>query len=107
MTVELLYFAGCPHYKEFAPHLEALLAAQGMPGVVTSVEIRDSEHAQQSRFLGSPTVRVDGRDVEPSANARTDFGMQCRLYPVVGGLQGAPPDDLIIGALVKPRRDIG
>jgi catechol 2,3-dioxygenase-like lactoylglutathione lyase family enzyme len=38
------------------------------------------EAAQTERFLGSPTVRVDGRDVEPDAETRTDHGIKCRIY---------------------------
>src|SRR5579862_5876413 len=107
MKIELLYFTGCPHYEAFAPRLDALLAAHGSHVRVRHIEVNNVEQAQRLRFLGSPTVRVDGIDVDPSAVGRTDFGMQCRLYRAPTGMQGMPPDDLIIEALERSRRDIG
>lgn len=42
------------------------------------------------RFLGSPTVRVEGRDVEPGAEVRTDFALSCRVFRTEGGAAGQP-----------------
>jgi hypothetical protein len=42
--------------------------------------IDTSDDAEAQRFLGSPTVRVNGRDVDPGAEGRTDYGLKCRLY---------------------------
>lgn len=57
--------------------------------------------AQRERFLGSPTVRVDSRDVEPGAEERDDFGLKCRLYRVPSGLRGAPLDEWVLDALAR------
>lgn len=57
------------------------------------------EAAEAERFLGSPTLRVDGRDVEPGAESRTDFGLKCRLYRTAAGQSHAPPDDWIARSL--------
>jgi hypothetical protein len=62
------------------------------------------EEAQERRFLGSPTLRVDGRDVEPGADERTDFGMKCRLYLSEEGLRPAPSDEVIAAALEGARQ---
>jgi hypothetical protein len=48
-----------------------------------------------ARFLGSPTVRVDGRDIEPGAAGRTTYAYACRTY----GDAAAPSDELILAAL--------
>jgi hypothetical protein len=64
--------------------------------------IDTQEEAERERFLGSPTVRVDGRDIEPMAVDRRDFGLQCRLYRSDAGLSGLPPEDLMRTALVSP-----
>ena len=76
-------------------------AHHGAELVVTRVEM--PEHAGQARFLGSPSVRVDGRDVEPGADARTDFAMKCRLYRNDEGQSGVPPRAWIAGALHAAR----
>jgi hypothetical protein len=44
------------------------------------VEIPDTEAAVAFRFLGSPSVRVAGRDVEPSAAEQEDLTLACRIY---------------------------
>jgi hypothetical protein len=44
--------------------------------------------AEEERFLGSPSVRVEGVDIEPGAGERTDFGLKCRLYRTSEGQSG-------------------
>jgi hypothetical protein len=51
------------------------------------------------RFLGSPTVRVDGRDVEPGADERDEFALACRVYRTQDGLRGQPDPEWITAAL--------
>ena len=55
--------------------------------------------AQSERFLGSPTLRVDGVDIEPGAGDRSDYGLKCRLYETEQGLRGAPADEWVLDAL--------
>lgn len=101
--IELLYFAGCPNHDTFLPHLRELLRDLGEDRPVQLVEITDDRSAQQHRFLGSPTLRIDGRDVEPHADQRTNYGMQCRIYLTPNGRAGAPPDAWIVSALDAPK----
>lgn len=99
MKVELLYFDGCPNHETLAAHLPALLRAAGVSAGMEPVHVASEADARRLRFLGSPSVRVDGRDVEAGADERGDFGLKCRLYRTPGGLQGVPPDDWILAAL--------
>jgi hypothetical protein len=99
MTVELLYTEGCPHGAAYLPHLQELAAAAGAGHPVQTQLLADHEHAQRERFLGSPTVRVDGVDVDPSAEGRNDFGLTCRLYDTPQGLRGRPADAWVRSAL--------
>lgn len=84
--VELLYFDGCPGIDRVVPIVGPLADAARARVVQRRVETPDEAEAQ--RFLGSPTVRVDGVDVEPGAEQRDDYGLKCRLYPTVDGLGG-------------------
>jgi hypothetical protein len=92
-TVEVLFFDGCPNHRP-AVDLAKQVVADLVPDVhVEEVQVRDAEDAARLRFLGSPTIRVDGVDIEPEARTRNDFTMSCRLY---GGLPsvrrlGPPP----------------
>ena len=99
MTVELLYFDGCPGHGAFLPRLRELIARAGINDEVDVRRIESPEAAVTERFLGSPTVRVDGVDVEPGSGDRDDFGLKCRLYSVAGRLQGTPAEEWVIKAL--------
>src|SRR5579859_1135254 len=99
MTIELLYFDGCPNHEALLPRLREIVSGAGISDDVELHRIGDDEAAQRERFLGSPTVRVDGHDVEPGAAQRTDFGMKCRLYRTSGGLAGQPEEQWIRAAL--------
>ena len=99
MRVELLYFDGCPSYERFLPRLRELVAEAGIAGEVQLRRVESPEAAVTERFLGSPTVRVDGVDVEPGADSRCDFGLKCRLYSTPDGLEGTPRTEWVDEAL--------
>jgi hypothetical protein len=99
MRVELLYFDDCPNYQTLLPHLRGLIAEAGLGHEVDLRRVATDDDARRMRFLGSPTVRVDGADVEPGAGERDDFGLKCRLYHTPEGIRGVPPDELILSAL--------
>jgi hypothetical protein len=101
MTVELLYFDGCPNHEALLPRVRALLAEEEIAVDVALREITDDDTAQRERFLGSPTIRVNGQDVEPDADRRTDYGMKCRLYRTPAGVSGQPPDEWLRAALER------
>lgn len=101
MNVELLYFEGCPHYEALLPHLRGILEREGIEIDVDLVRVETPEDAEELGFLGSPTVRIDGHDVERGAMQRDDFGLKCRIYQTPEGLKGAPPDEWILAALRK------
>ncbi len=63
------------------------------------VEVRDWEEAVALRFLGSPTIRVDGEDIESEARQRRDFGYTCRTYLTPEGPSGVPPMQMIVRAI--------
>ena len=101
MEIDVLYFDGCPHHEALLPHLRALLARAGVEDPVRLRRVETPEAAERERFLGSPTVRIDGVDVDPSAGGRTDFGLKCRLYATADGLRGMPPDEWLLRALAR------
>ena len=101
MSVELLYFDGCPSYEKLLPRLEALLDDAGAGDALTLRRVESEDAAVAERFLGSPTVRVNGGDVEPGVAERDDFGLKCRLYRTEAGLEQTPPDSWIRDALAQ------
>lgn len=101
LQIEILAFAGCPNAESACANIAQALAEEGRSANVTYVEVDTPELAQQMRFLGSPSVRVNGLDVEPAARASTDFGLMCRTYGNGPSLSGAPSVKLIRRALTS------
>jgi hypothetical protein len=99
MKIELLYFDGCPSYAELLPRLRELIADEGIDEQVELRRVETQEEAARERFLGSPTVRIDGEDVDPAASGREEFGIECRLYRTEDGLVRTPPEEWIRTAL--------
>jgi hypothetical protein len=97
MKIELLYFDGCPSHERLLPSLRELAATPGVE--LEQQRIETLEQAERERFLGSPSVRINGVDIEPGAQERTDFGLKCRLYRGPGGHSGLPPREWIQRAL--------
>ena len=102
MKIELLFFDGCPNHEALLPRLRDLLRAAGAQDTdIELVRIDDAAAAARERFLGSPTVRIDGEDVEPGAEERSDFGLKFRLFATPDGLRGLPADEWVLGALQR------
>jgi len=101
MRVEVLYFDGCPSHERVLPRLRELLAEGGASEQVELRCVESLEAAEAERFLGSPTVRVDGADVEPGADGRSDFGLKCRLFRTSQGVSSTPPDEWLRAALAQ------
>ena len=99
MTIEVLYFDGCPNHERLLECLPRLLEREGIDAQLVLRKVVDAAHAERERFLGSPTIRVEGRDVDPGAARRDDYGLKCRIYQTKSGLTGLPPDEWIIAAL--------
>ena len=95
MTIEVLYFEGCPNLEPTLSLANEVLSELGLSGEVRKLEVRTPEDAERLRFLGSPSVRVDGMDIEPGAESRTEYALSCRLY----GDRGLPPKELLVAAL--------
>jgi hypothetical protein len=89
VRVDLLYFDGCPHWREAAKRLAEALRALGRADVgVERHLVETAEQAEELAFLGSPTIRIDGSD--PFASGSEQVGLSCRLYTTPGGLSGSP-----------------
>ena len=69
MRVEILYFSGCPNHAPAVDCVRDVLAQEDTQAEMVEVEVKDVATAQRIGFLGSPTIRVDGRDVELAARA--------------------------------------
>jgi hypothetical protein len=69
MKIEILYFDGCPNHSLVRERVREVMKEEGISGRVSEVNIRDQAAARATRFLGSPSIRINGLDVEPAARA--------------------------------------
>lgn len=95
MRIDILYFDGCPHHGPTVELVSEVVHDLGIQPTVNEIKVSGLAGISGHRFLGSPTIRVDGRDIEPGAEDRTEFAMSCRRY----GESGVPPRALIEAAL--------
>jgi hypothetical protein len=81
--IEYLWWAECPSHDEGAELLQAALAAEGLDVPVVEIEVTSEAEAQRLQFIGSPTFRVDGRDLDSRpvpTGAAGLYALTCRAY---------------------------
>ena len=94
-VVEILYFEDCPNHEGTRAIVDRVAAELGLEPTIELVNVPDGAAAARLRFLGSPTVRVDGHDVEPGAERRTEFALSCGVYRTAQGFVGQPESDWV------------
>ena len=101
MKVEVLYVADCPSHPAAVKLVKDVLDAQGIAAEINEVLVPDEQAARQLKLPGSPTIRINGRDVEERPETAA-FALSCRLYP--GSLRiGLPPVELVRRAVIEAR----
>ena len=89
--VELLWWQGCPSWERALEILRKEMNGLGLdPASVEVREVRTDEDAGRESFVGSPTIRIAGRDVQPSDGEPA--GLTCRVYRLRDGRISPLPD---------------
>jgi hypothetical protein len=99
--VEILYFEGCPNHAAVRALVERIATELQINPAINDVEVADPDAAVRLHFLGSPSVRVNGRDVEPGADERSDYVLSCRVYCSERGLSGQPEERWVRESLTE------
>jgi hypothetical protein len=84
VRVEFLFWEGCPSHPEALALLEAVLDEHGLDVPIERREVRSDDEAVAMRFPGSPTIRVNGRDIDPEG-AEGRPALTCRIYRLPDG----------------------
>jgi hypothetical protein len=100
-VIEVLYVQDCPHYPATLALVERVRAEVGIDTELRTGLILDQAAADQARFPGSPTVRVDGHDVEPGSEPAFEYIVACRLYRLEHRFAGQPEEHWIREALLR------
>jgi len=77
MKIEVWFVPNCPNHAVALERLREILSGEDFRIFVSEVLVKDAEMAQLLKFPGSPTIRINGQDVEPKGEP---FGIMCRLY---------------------------
>ena len=98
MRVSFLYYEDCPSHNLALERLREVMAEEGTPGEVEVFNVETEEQAHELRFVGSPTIRVDGQDIDPPTESR--YALTCRAYRLEDGrISPVPAKDMIRRAL--------
>ena len=85
MKIELLHWEGCPSTPEAIADLEAVLRAHGVDAPIEVREVTTQAEAEELDFRGSPTILIDGRDVDPDGAHAQRVALACRIYHLPDG----------------------
>lgn len=99
MKVEFLYFDGCPNHKHAFDILKEVLEEGNLHAEICLVNVDSEDKAKELQFLGSPTIRINGFDVEKESRSLTGFGMKCRIYVIESKIRGVPSKEMIRDAI--------
>ena len=99
MEIELLYFEGCPTYLTALKDLETVVRELGVDAHVTLTKIESESDAVRLQFLGSPTVRISGVDIEQRPRSAREYGLSCRIYRENGKMLGSPSKEMLRKAI--------
>lgn len=103
MKIEVLYVPNCPNHAVALERLREILAGESLEAHLNEVLVSDAGMAQSLKFPGSPTIRINGQDVEPQSEQITSFGLMCRLYSDGSGA----PSQQGLRAAIQRARDLG
>lgn len=99
MRFTLLYFEGCPSYQQALENLRETIAEDGLEAKIDLVNVTSPAEAERLSFLGSPTIQIDGVDLEGPEAVKTGIGFGCRVYEDGGQMRGWPSKNQIRAAL--------
>ncbi len=98
MKIEVLYVPDCPNHVLALERLREILSAESFQKQVSEILVKDAVMARSLQFPGSPTIRINGHDVEPQNEKAAGFGLVCRLY---SDGSGAPSQRKLRAAIEK------
>ena len=102
MKIEVFYVPDCPHHPSAVNQLRDVLSAEGVRTEINEIAVMDAKAAEELRFRGSPTIRINGRDIAGESHSPLSFALACRMYP--GAKEaGVPPREMMQRAVREAR----
>ena len=101
VRIEVLAREDCPNRGMALNVVERVVDEVGVPADIELIVISSEDEAASWRLLGSPTVLVDGRDVDPVPNGHDEYTLDDRVYRTDRGLAGWPDPGWVRDALLR------
>jgi hypothetical protein len=102
--VSFLYYEDCTSHGLALERVREVMAEEDTPGEVEVVRVETEEQARELRFVGSPTILVDGQDIDPPTDSR--YALTCRAYRLADGrISPLPSKGMIRRALRSPAKN--
>lgn len=97
--IEFLFWEGCPSHERALGNLTGLLDEHDVSrDLLTVIEVETEDDARRERFIGSPTIRIDGTDIVDPGDA--PYGLDCRVYYRSDGKVSPLPDHDVVRAAI-------
>ena len=95
MKLQFLYYEDCPSHDVALERLQQVMAEEGIETGIEIIKVETDEQAEHWQFVGSPTIRVNGQDIEPLPE-NAHFALTCRAYTLEDGrISPLPSLDMI------------
>lgn len=101
MKIEFMYSKATGRSKEAEEALRQAIEATEVQAEVIYTEVLDSEDARAKKFLGSPTIRVEGIDVEYGEREPDEYQAGARYYNTLQGWKPYPHARLIANTILE------
>ena len=98
MTIRLLSFPECPNAKPALQLVEDVVLDLGIAANIETLHVNSAEEAEAYRFLGSPTIQIEGNDIEQSRRSDEPC-YACRVYQINDRQGGVPPRQMLVDAI--------
>jgi hypothetical protein len=103
VKVEFLYWDACPSHEEALARLRQALCDEGLDVAIDVVRVETQADAERLAFPGSPTIRINGEDLQPEG-AQPRGVLTCRTYRTETGRLSPLPTTAMIRAVLRRRR---
>lgn len=99
IAIDLLFVEGCPGYEQAMKFIDEVIDERGISADINLIQIDNDGVAGRLQFVGSPTVRVGGMDIERKLVQSKEYGLGCRLYYREGKVYPYPSKPMIEDAI--------
>jgi hypothetical protein len=100
--IGFLFWEDCPSHPQALELLKEVMAEVGVDSPIEKTEVLTDEDAERLAFPGSPTIRVDGVDIDAEGAAQMGTALTCRVYILEDGrFSPLPSREMLRRALVK------